>query len=404
MRISGDPVAHVHALLSRSLDPPGWQKRPSAGCWTKVLSRRGPPAWHHRCAMMELRYPAVRPRADAIDALVTGGTGFVGANVARELVAAGATVRVLARPRADRRALQGLRVEIADGDLLNPGSVRRALDGVQTVYHVAADYRLWTPEPAALYRTNVDGTRVVLEAAGEAGVSRVVHTSSVAALGVPTDGEPGTEDTPVTLGDMSGPLRAVQVPRRAARARLRAPRSAGRRGESDGAARALGRQADADRTDDPGLHARPDEGHRRDRAQRRPRARRGPRPPAGGRARQAGRALHPRSSESSTRPSSSRCWPSSPGAGRRACGCRYAMAWLAAACCEGLAQRDAPAAGGDADGGPHGAQAHVLQSRSGRARAGAAADGRAGGAGRRHRLVQGPRLCRAPIRQELRRP
>jgi dihydroflavonol-4-reductase len=141
---------------------------------------------------------------DAIDALVTGGTGFVGANVVRELVAAGATVRVLARPRADRRALQGLRVEIADGDLLNPGSVRRALDGVQTVYHVAADYRLWTPEPAALYRTNVDGTRVVLEAAGEAGVSRVVHTSSVAALGVPTDGGPGTEETPVTLGDMVG--------------------------------------------------------------------------------------------------------------------------------------------------------------------------------------------------------
>ena len=139
-----------------------------------------------------------------IDALVTGGTGFVGANVARELLATGATVRVLARPRADRRALQGLRVEIADGDLLNPGSVRRALDGVQTVYHVAADYRLWTPEPAALYRTNVDGTRVVLEAAGEAGVSRVVHTSSVAALGVRADGEPATEDTPVTLGDMVG--------------------------------------------------------------------------------------------------------------------------------------------------------------------------------------------------------
>ena len=118
-------------------------------------------------------------------------------------MAAGATVRVLARPRADRRALQGLRVEVADGDLLNPGSVRRAVDGVQTVFHVAADYRLWTPEPAGLYRTNVEGTRVVLEVAGEAGVNRVVHTSSVAALGVPPDGRPGTEDTPVTLEDMS---------------------------------------------------------------------------------------------------------------------------------------------------------------------------------------------------------
>src|SRR6185295_7283942 len=88
------------------------------------------------------------------------------------------------------------------GDLLNPGSVRRAVEGVQTVFHVAADYRLWTPNPEALYRTNVDGTRVVLEVAGEAGVNRVVHTSSVAALGAPRNGEPGTEDTAVTLDEL----------------------------------------------------------------------------------------------------------------------------------------------------------------------------------------------------------
>jgi dihydroflavonol-4-reductase len=141
-------------------------------------------------------------RGGAIDALVTGGTGFVGANVARELVAAGATVRILARPGADRRALQGVRLEIADGDLLDRRSVRQAAEGVQTIYHVAADYRLWTLNPAALYRTNVDGTRVVLETAGEVGVSRVVHTSSVVALGIPADGQPGTEDTPVRLQDM----------------------------------------------------------------------------------------------------------------------------------------------------------------------------------------------------------
>jgi dihydroflavonol-4-reductase len=128
--------------------------------------------------------------------------GFIGANVARELVAAGATVRVLARPGGDRRGLHGMRVEIAEGDLLDPGSVRRAVAGVGTVYHVAADYRLWTPDPTVLYRTNVDGTRIVLEAAGECGVGRVVHTSSVAALGFPDDGGPGTEDTPVTLADM----------------------------------------------------------------------------------------------------------------------------------------------------------------------------------------------------------
>jgi dihydroflavonol-4-reductase len=139
-----------------------------------------------------------------MDTLVTGGTGFIGANVARELVAAGATVRVLARPGGDRRALAGVKVEIVEGDLLDRASVRRALGGVRSVYHVAADYRLWTPDPAMLYRTNVDGTRVVLEAAGEAGVTRVVHTSSVGAVGIPEDGRPGTEDTPVTLADMVG--------------------------------------------------------------------------------------------------------------------------------------------------------------------------------------------------------
>jgi dihydroflavonol-4-reductase len=139
-----------------------------------------------------------------MDALVTGGTGFIGANVARELVARGATVRVLARRGGDRRALAGVKVEIADGDILDAPSVRRAVQGVQSVFHVAADYRLWAPDPSVLYRTNVDGTRTVLEAAGEAGVGRIVHTSSVGALGIPVDGSPGTEDTPVTLADMVG--------------------------------------------------------------------------------------------------------------------------------------------------------------------------------------------------------
>jgi dihydroflavonol-4-reductase len=137
-------------------------------------------------------------------ALVTGGTGFVGANVARELVAAGETVRVLARPRGDRRALEGVAVEFVEGDLLDPASLRRAVRGVRTVYHVAADYRLWAPDPTVLYRTNVDGTRAILEIAGEAGVARIVYTSSVGALGIPKDGRPGTEETPVSLADMVG--------------------------------------------------------------------------------------------------------------------------------------------------------------------------------------------------------
>jgi len=139
-----------------------------------------------------------------MDALVTGGTGFVGANVVRELLGAGATVRVLARASSDRRALADLSVEIAEGDLLDRASLERAARGVSEVYHVAADYRLWAPDPREIYHANVDGTRAVLETAAAAGARRIVHTSSVGALGIPADGTPGTEDTPVTLADMVG--------------------------------------------------------------------------------------------------------------------------------------------------------------------------------------------------------
>ena len=137
-------------------------------------------------------------------ALVTGGTGFVGANLVRELLRDGRAVRVLARPGGDRRALAGLPVEIAEGDLLDAASVRRAVRGADTVFHVAADYRLWAPDPDALHRANVGGTRAVLEAAAEHGVRRVVYTSTVGALGIPKDGTPGTEDTEVELRDMVG--------------------------------------------------------------------------------------------------------------------------------------------------------------------------------------------------------
>jgi dihydroflavonol-4-reductase len=156
-----------------------------------------------------------------VDALVTGGTGFVGSNVVRELLRAGATVRVLARPSSDRQALAGLTVEIAEGDLLDVTALRRAVAGVREVYHAAADYRLWAPDPRELYRANVDGTRAVIEASAEAGVHRIVHTSSVGALGIPADGTPGTEDTPVALADMVGDYKrskflAEQVAREAA--------------------------------------------------------------------------------------------------------------------------------------------------------------------------------------------
>jgi len=140
--------------------------------------------------------------------LVTGGTGFVGANVVRELVTLGAAVRVLARRGGDRRALQGVSVEIVEGDLLDRASLARAVRGADTLYHVAADYRLWARDPAELHRVNVEGTRAMLEVAGEAGVRRVVYTSTVGALGIPGNGSPGTEDTPVTLADMVGPYKA----------------------------------------------------------------------------------------------------------------------------------------------------------------------------------------------------
>ena len=143
-----------------------------------------------------------------MDALVTGGTGFVGANLVRELLADGRTVRVLARPGSDRRALEGCRVEIAEGDLLDRDSLRAAVAGARRVYHVAADYRLWARDSRELYRANVDGTRHVLEAAVEAGAERIVYTSTVGALGIPRDGTPGDETTPVGLEDMVGPYKA----------------------------------------------------------------------------------------------------------------------------------------------------------------------------------------------------
>ena len=133
--------------------------------------------------------------------LVTGGTGFVGRAVVEELLAKGREVRVLAR-RPD--VLRELEVEVAAGDLRDPEAVAAAVRGCHRVFHVAADYRLWVPDPKAMYAANVQGTRDLLAAAAEAGVERVVYTSTVGALGNPGDGTPGTEATPVTLADMVG--------------------------------------------------------------------------------------------------------------------------------------------------------------------------------------------------------
>ena len=136
--------------------------------------------------------------------LVTGATGFVGAAVARALLARGLAVRCLARPGSDRRNLAGLDVEIVEGDLTDPASLRVATRGCDALYHVAADYRLWIPNPEAMDRVNVQGSRAVIRAALDAGARRVVYTSSVAVLRPHADGTPADEATPTTEADMIG--------------------------------------------------------------------------------------------------------------------------------------------------------------------------------------------------------
>jgi len=139
--------------------------------------------------------------------LVTGATGFVGAAVARCLLAHGRRVRVLVRPASDRRNVDGLDVEVVEGDLTDRQSLSAAVDGCDGVFHVAADYRLWAPDPAPMFAANVDGSRTVIRAAMDAGVRRIVYTSSVAVLGIHKDGTPANEDSPVAFGDMIGPYK-----------------------------------------------------------------------------------------------------------------------------------------------------------------------------------------------------
>jgi dihydroflavonol-4-reductase len=142
--------------------------------------------------------------ADALKALVTGASGFVGSALTRTLLADGWHVRVLTRAGSDRRNLRALNVENTVGDLTDPASLERAVADCDAVFHAAADYRLWVPDPQSMYRANVDGTRHLIEAAHRAGVKRIVYTSSVACIGLPADGSFGTEATPVALGEMVG--------------------------------------------------------------------------------------------------------------------------------------------------------------------------------------------------------
>src|SRR5579872_4365054 len=139
--------------------------------------------------------------------LVTGATGFVGAAVTRALLREpGQRVRVLARRGSDRRNLAGLAVEVAEGSLEDSGSLAAAVAGCRYLFHVAADYRLWVPDPEPMFRANVDGTRALMLAGLAAGVERIVYTSSVATLGIVKGGD-ADEATPSAIGDMIGPYK-----------------------------------------------------------------------------------------------------------------------------------------------------------------------------------------------------
>lgn len=137
-------------------------------------------------------------------AFVTGATGFLGSHVARALADQGAELRLLVRSTSNLRNLEGLKAETAMGDLREPAFLEKAMTGCDNVFHVAADYRLWVRDPSEVYRSNVDGTRAILQAARKTGVRRVVHTSSVATIGFTSNGHPADEDSPVSLADMVG--------------------------------------------------------------------------------------------------------------------------------------------------------------------------------------------------------
>jgi len=135
---------------------------------------------------------------------ITGATGFVGAAVARQLLASGSHVKALRRPHSNTENIDKLPVEQIPGDLANVDLLTEAMAGCAAVYHVAADYRLWTRDPEVLYAANVQGTTNIMEAALRADVQRVIYTSSVCTLAVGSDGSVGNEQRPVSLDDMVG--------------------------------------------------------------------------------------------------------------------------------------------------------------------------------------------------------
>jgi dihydroflavonol-4-reductase len=155
-------------------------------------------------------------------AFVTGATGFVGSHVARVLAEQGADLRLLVRSSSDLKNIRGLKAEQVVGDLRDPVTLEKAMAGCDVVFHVAADYRLWIPDPEQMYRANVEGTRAILQATRKNRVRRVVYTSSVATMGFTSNGRPADENSPVSLENMIGHYKrskfmAEQVAMQAAR-------------------------------------------------------------------------------------------------------------------------------------------------------------------------------------------
>ncbi|MFZ2068546.1 MAG: hopanoid-associated sugar epimerase [Xanthobacteraceae bacterium] len=143
--------------------------------------------------------------------LLTGATGFVGSAVARALIGAGFPVRALVRPGSPRFHLSDLDLEFIEGDLRDAESVSRAVKGARYAFHVAADYRLWARDPHEIFAANVDGTRNVMQAALRAGVERVVHTSSVATLGLRPDGTAADESNPLSEAQGIGAYKRSKI-------------------------------------------------------------------------------------------------------------------------------------------------------------------------------------------------
>jgi dihydroflavonol-4-reductase len=156
-------------------------------------------------------------------AFVTGATGFVGSHVARALAEQGADLRLLVRSNSNLKNIQDFKADLIIGDLRDPTSLERGIAGCDVVFHVAADYRLWVPDPEEMHRANVEGTRAILAAARKNRVRRVVYTSSVATMGFTSNGQSADENSPVSLDNMIGPYKrskfmAEQLATEAARA------------------------------------------------------------------------------------------------------------------------------------------------------------------------------------------